>query len=80
VTRLFLALSLTACAPTYRVASGRCPTTSMLLGDFALTSVALATSAVAYNTGHLARSGIAAGIGMSLAIGANLAETTCRAR
>ena len=49
----------------------------MLLGDFTVTAAALATSVLAYNAGHLARAGIAAGVGMTIAIGANLAETTC---
>jgi len=77
MTRLALILALASCAPVYSAVTKRCPTTTMLLGDFTVTAAALATSVLAYNAGHLARAGIAAGVGMTIAIGANLAETTC---
>lgn len=70
-------LANSACAPAYRLASGRCPTTSLLLADFTATTVALATSALAYNAQHYTRSFTFAAVGMSVALGANVAEHKC---
>ena len=73
-----LLLALAACAPTYRVITHKCPTTTMLLGDFGLTSVALALAALNYGTGNDAQAYGLAATGGAFMLGANLAETTCR--
>lgn len=82
---LILALALTACAPTYRIAtrhpagSPKCPPTmTMLEGDFSLTVVLLAMSALAYNAGNFTRSGVEVGAAMGLALADNISEGSCR--
>ena len=84
-TIVFLAV-LGACSPTYRLVQHvrdaprpqTCPTLTMLLGDFVLSSTAFAISALKYNGRNYTETGAYAGIGLGVAIGANLAETTCR--
>jgi hypothetical protein len=84
--KILIASLLLSCAPTYRIVQEvkhvpkpqTCPTLSMLLGDFALTSVALALSALRFSSRDYGMSGMWAGIGMGIAVGDNLAETTCR--
>ncbi len=76
--KLALLLALASCAPTYRIVTKRCPTVTMLLGDFGISAAAMALSIINYNLGHKAGALGLAGASMSLGIGGNLAETTCR--
>jgi hypothetical protein len=73
---LFVVVALASCAPTYRVVTGKCPTTPAFAADFAVTGVLLATSAYAYNEGRTALSAAAALTGMAVALAANASE--CR--
>jgi hypothetical protein len=52
----------------------------MYLGDFTITAIALAASALKWNNQKHGEAMIDASIGMSIAVGDNLAETwgTCR--
>ncbi len=81
---VLVCLALVSCAPTYRLtakrvnpAASNCPTTTMVLGDFVASGVALALSVLAYNAGDYARATVAGGLGMGLALADNIAEATC---
>ena len=79
VKTIALALALlVGCAPAYRVATKKCPPTTMLLSDFFIATGALAVSAIKYNAGKTAESLGYTVAGATIYIGANLAETTCR--
>ncbi len=71
---LVLAACAPACAPTQRYVLRRCPSMQASLGDFTVTALMLAKSALAINAGHEARAYTYAGIGMSVALASNFSE------
>ena len=73
---LLLSLALASCAPTQRYAMKRCPTVYASLVDFTISATALALSALAYNAQQYGRAAANAGVGMGVALAANVAE--CR--
>ncbi len=75
---MILGATGSSCAPTYRVVTGRCPTTTMLLSDFALGTGAVLIAGIAYSLQDPARSAAALGIGAAMLVGGNVAEMTCR--
>lgn len=74
VAALLLALATSGCATTYNLTTGRCPTTTMLLGDFVLAGAAMGVSVLRWNDGDYAVAGVAFGASMSIALGANVSE------
>ena len=65
---------LTGCAPTYYQVTKRCPTTTMLLGDFFLTAAGLTVSTIKWNADKEWQSVAWSTGAMALALGANMAE------
>jgi len=82
----YLFIFCLSCAPTYTLVQRHrdvpraqtCPTLNLYLGDFVFSATALAVSALAFNGQHYGKSMIAAGLGMGVAVGDNLAEMSCR--
>lgn len=66
---LALVAALSGCAPTYSAVTGRCPTTTTLLGDFGLFTLGIAVATLKYNAGKHEDAAYVAGgaVGLSLA-------------
>lgn len=80
--QLLVALALlSGCAPTYSALARKCPTTTQLAGDFTVTAVSFAMSALRYNREQYAQSAGYAAFGLALAVADNITEVrACRAR
>lgn len=72
---LVLAIALlTGCSLSYQQVTKRCPTTTLLLGDFVSGGVALAISALKWNAGKHAESLAYTTTGGLIFLSANIAE------
>ena len=60
--------------PLIRTVIARCPTVYASLVDFTLTATTLALAVLKYNRGQTGASMAYAGVGMSIALGSNIAE------
>lgn len=78
VLALCLAL-LSACSPTYYVASGKkCPPTTMIVSDLVLAGAALALSGLHWSADKPIRAGIEGGAGLGLYAANSYVEAVCR--
>ena len=75
---LVAAFACANCGPTFTAITKRCPTTTMLLGDFGITTLGLAVGTLKVNAGKNRDAAIVIGAAMGLSLLDDVAEVKCR--